>query len=437
VPGATPLPRRPFTLVLGSPAELLASPGCPVCRYVAEADEQYLAWFALEGHADSAGVTRLCASLGMCPRHTRTLMSQPGAPIRLTAVYVYVIREARRHLSTGKMRLEPCPMCEHSEASAGRALDILLDGLTEAPVRNRYLELGGLCVPHLRAAAMRGRRQVVTWLVRAARDSAGASAPSLAQLAGGPDRDAEVRALLRVRLPSAGSDPLGACPVCFATARREHDELARLGSPGRLPHLAGTGQLPDGFRLCGWHLRDAVLAGANPALVTSAGQAARAALERLPSRWPAWMRTRGGQQAAEACLVCTAREQAAGHELVQCRAILRELPTGQAGGVALCVRDVLRLRAADAAAGQVAAGLAARRADTLLGELNEAFLASTWAHRREPRGPETTAWKGAVGFLDGQVFGGCPPPDLRGPGSLYLIDQAGPASAGRGDSDGS
>lgn len=407
MPGATPLPPAPSRLVLGSPEELLAGPGCPVCRYVAGAEERYLAWFALEGHADSAGVTRLCASLGMCPRHSRALISQPGAPIRLTAVYVYVIRAARRHLGAGRVRLELCPMCDHSEAAAGRALDILLDGLTEGLVRDRYLELGGLCVPHLRAAAQRGRRRVVTWLVRAAKLTAAASPPNLTQLAGGPDRDAKARKALRARLPAAGSDPPGACPVCLAAARREHDELVLLAGPG----VGSMRQLAADFRLCGRHLRDAVLAGGSPDPVLPTWSADCAALDRLLSRWPAWIRTRGGQQAAGTCLVCVALEQAAWHELARCRAILRDLPSSQAGGVALCVRDVLRLRAADAAAGQMASGLAARRADTLLGELNEAFLASTWTHRREPGGPDTTAWQRAASFLDGRVFGGCPPPD--------------------------
>jgi hypothetical protein len=45
----------------------------------------------------------------------------------------------------------------------------------------------------------------------------------------------------------------------------------------------------------------------------------------------------------------------------------------------------------------------------LIAALNEAFSKNTWARRRETRGPEMTAWRRAAAFLDGSVFGGCPP----------------------------
>jgi hypothetical protein len=84
MPAATPIPRGPTVLTLYTAADLLTGPGCPVCRYADEAADQYLAWFALEAHADARTITRLCSSLGMCPRHTRGLLSQPGAASRLT-----------------------------------------------------------------------------------------------------------------------------------------------------------------------------------------------------------------------------------------------------------------------------------------------------------------------------------------------------------------
>lgn len=78
MPAATPVPRGPSVLALGRTAELLARPGCPVCRCTAEAGDRYLAWFAAEAHADPVAITRLCAFLGMCAGHTRSLMRQPG-----------------------------------------------------------------------------------------------------------------------------------------------------------------------------------------------------------------------------------------------------------------------------------------------------------------------------------------------------------------------
>jgi hypothetical protein len=151
MPAATPVPRGPSVLTLYTAADLLTGPGCPVCRYAGEAAGRYLEWFALEGHADVVTITRLCSSLGMCPRHTRGLMSQPGAASRLTTVYQDVMRAARHRLDGRAAHLGTCPGCEHDDGAVGRALDTLLEGLAAGSARDRYRELGGLCVPHLRA----------------------------------------------------------------------------------------------------------------------------------------------------------------------------------------------------------------------------------------------------------------------------------------------
>ena len=109
MPSAAPVPRGPTVLTLYTAADLLTGPGCPVCRYADEAGDRYLAWFALEGHADAVTITRLCASLGMCPRHTRGLTSQSGAARRLTAVYRYVVAAARDRLSGRAASIGTCP----------------------------------------------------------------------------------------------------------------------------------------------------------------------------------------------------------------------------------------------------------------------------------------------------------------------------------------
>ena len=67
MPSAVPMPRGPTVLTLYSAADLLTRPGCPVCRYAAEAGDRYLARFALEAHADAVTITRLCSSLGCVP----------------------------------------------------------------------------------------------------------------------------------------------------------------------------------------------------------------------------------------------------------------------------------------------------------------------------------------------------------------------------------
>jgi hypothetical protein len=174
-------------LTLYHAEDLLTAAGCPACRYVAEASDRYLAWFALEGHGDAVTITRLCASLGMCPQHTRGLMRQPGAAIRLTAVYRYLLQSARAQLTGRAASLAPCPACARETAARDRALDTLVTGLGGDEIRGLYRELGGLCVPHVRAAAgLRARRQVIGWLTESMIFRLAGEPPSLAVLAGWP-----------------------------------------------------------------------------------------------------------------------------------------------------------------------------------------------------------------------------------------------------------
>jgi hypothetical protein len=407
-------------LALGTAAGLLTRPGCPVCHYAAEASDRYLAWFAAEAHADPVTITRLCGSLGMCARHTRLLMSQPGAAGRLTAVYRYLLQAAREQLAGPRgQRLAPCPACEHDGAAAGRALDTLLDGLSEAGVRERYLELGGLCWPHVRDAANgRGHRQAAAWAARVLAASTAGHRTSLEVLAGGPDYDADGRARLRAALPSGGPLPPGTCRQCLMGGHAELAGLARAaGATGRQECC-----------LCSRHLRDvALMRGADAADVlgwqAECQAVVLARLAQAPARSggnPAWwLRARRPPAAGEPCLVCLARERAVRWEPRQRRAGTRDAQPGHEGVVPLdgelrgrelpCVRHVLALRAADPAAGQLAAAGAARHADALIDELTEAFQKGTWAFRHESRGPEMTAWRRAAAFLDGGVFGGGPP----------------------------
>jgi hypothetical protein len=417
VPAAAPLSRGPSVLTLYSAADLLTGPGCPVCRYAGEAGDRYLAWFALAAHAEAVTITRLCASLGMCPRHTRRLMGQPGANIRLTAVYRYVIEAARDRLTGRAVRLAACPACEHDDAAAGRALDTLLDGLADGSVRDRYRELGGLCVPHLRAAASaRGRRRVVIWLAGTMMATLSARPPGLEWLAGQMDDDAEVRAVLRQAIPATVRPGSDVCMACLAAARAERDHLAQVSRAG-----GGLGQGTAGLLLCAGHLRDAAgLAGRGGVLSLLAWQADchAASLSRMsapPPRWTAgipasWLQAARRRAASpDDCAVCQAREDAGRRAVDGFPEVLRGSPLAHDRRALLCVRHLLGLRAADPWAGQVTARGAVERADVLIAELTEAFRKDTWAHRHEARGPEMTAWRRAAAFLDGSVFCGCPP----------------------------
>jgi hypothetical protein len=408
VPAATPIPRGPTVLTLYSAADLLTGPGCPVCRYADEASDRYLAWFALEGHADAATVTRLCMSLGMCARHTRGLMSQPGAARRLTAVYRYLIREARDRLTGRAARPGSCPACEHDDGAADRALDTLLEGLADDLVRDRCRELGGLCIPHVRAASARGDHRTVAWLAQMMTASASARPARPGWLAG-TDHDADTRAVLRGALPATALPHSGACAACLAAARSEASHLVQIA-------CSSDQERPDPqLPLCAGHLSDLiVLAGPREAgslLVWQAGSLAAALTRPAPRRRPdGWLRSRRRHAPGPgACPVCLASEAAARGAVDDLGATLRSAHPVPGRLVPLCVRHLLGLRAADPWAGHMTASGAIERADRLIAELDQAFTNGTWAHRHQPRGPEMTAWRRAAAFLDGGVFCGCPP----------------------------
>ena len=394
MPAATPLPRGPSVLTLYSAADLLTAPGCPVCRYAGEASDRYLHWFALEGHADPGTITRLCASLGMCAAHTRCLMSQPGSPIRLTAVYRYVVTAARDQVAGRAQPPAACPGCEHDGAATRRALDTLLEDLTDAAVLNRCRDLGGLCLPHLAAAAAAARPGRVAPLAETLRDTITARGSRCDWLTG-IDRDAETRAALRGAFPPAGSPCQAACWPCLAAAQAERDTLARL------PGLASDGPDPA-LALCASHLADAAAAAGDAGIrALLAWQA-----ECLTSRRPAgrsWRQRAAGRR-RNLCGICSAGQKAAQRALTS----VRTWPYVGTDAIAVCVRHYLVLRAADPRSVVDLAGDTIGRADQLAAELADAFDRTAWAHSHGVRAPQSTAWQRTAAFLDGSVFGGGP-----------------------------
>lgn len=395
MPAATPLPRGPSVLTLYSAADLLTAPGCPVCRYAAEASDRYLHWFALEGHSQPATITSLRASLGMCPAHTRRLMNQPGAPVRLTAVYRYVVTAAGDRLAGRDARQAACPGCEHDGAAAGRALDTLTEDLSDPPVLDRLRELGGLCLPHLAAASSTGRPRLVAPLVQTMQAAIAACGTRCDWLAG-TDPDAGNRAALRAAVPSGRPPGPVACWPCLTGALAERDALARqLGQAGGGPDPA--------LALCPGHLADASAAAGGRGVRPLLAWQAQCLTLRMHAGSARWMRLRRlGGGLPDECAVCHARQTAARRALTG--------PPGEshdpAATAALCIRHHLALRAADPRGARQLARRAIEQADQLAAELADAFDRSARARSHGAPAPGSTAWQRAAAFLDGSVFGG-------------------------------
>jgi hypothetical protein len=403
VPAATPLPRGPSVLTLYSAEDLLTGPGCPVCRYTSEASDRYLGWFALEGHAQPETITTLCGSLGMCADHTRRIMGQPGASIRLTAVYRYVMSAARDRMAGSSAPVAACPACLHDDAAAGRALETLLDGLADGDVMRRCRDLGGVCIPHLAAADGRRQWRVNAWLTETLHETLAAGTARLGWLTA-TGHDAEKRAALRHALPSTGSPAPGVCAACLAAAQAERVSLARLPDLAR----AGTDAVPA-LSLCARHLADgavaATKAGGLGALLSwqAACLEARQRAKR-PAALARSLRPRRPGRSGD-CFVCRSWTDAVQHGLDRARRTAR-MSSQRYDRQTLCVRHHLALREVDKQAGVMLAAAAVASADQLICELAQARDMTNWARANGAHPPESTAWQRAAAFLDGSVLGG-------------------------------
>ena len=339
-------------------------------------------------------------------------MSQPGAAHRLTAVYRYVVEEARDRLSGRAASIDACPACEHDHGAVGRALDTLLDDLTDESVRERYRELGGLCIPHLATAAARADQRAVAWLSDTMMAAVTARPADPGRLAG-TDYDVDARAVLRRAAAATARPGPGSCIACLSAARSQNDHLTWIVRTG------GRSQPDRLLVLCAAHLGD-VVAGAGrrdaPSLLAWQASCLDAAVSHGAASPPrrklaapaSWVRPRR-PDSADRCPACLVGQDAAQRAVDDLRASLRASHPAPCHQAPLCVRHLLGLQAADPWSGYVTAHGAIQRAEMLLAELNEAFGKNTWARRHETRGPEMTAWRRAAAFLDGSVFCGCPP----------------------------
>jgi hypothetical protein len=391
MPSATPLPSGPSHLALFGAGDLLRPDGCPVCRYVIDAGDRFLAWFALEAHADPDMITHMCRSLGFCAVHTGGMLTQPGADGRMTALYTYLLRAAARYLADGTSPTAPCLGCTRDREATERALDTLLAGLQEPDTRDRYRAAHGLCLPHLRAAAPRAGRRLTVWLAQDTLARLSAGPPGLALLAGDP-----------APLPPVRS---GICRACVMAYRPERDAPGNPGSPS-----AGAVRGSPSAGLCPAHLREAcagpgavrllaaererALAWLAAAVSPPRGFAGLAATASAPG---ALARRAGrGRRRPDDCPVC----RSAGTPGDQA---VRALHVAPGQPPQLCLRHVIALRDQDPRGAAPIAASAAGRTLALLAELEEAARKRSWQHRHEPRGPEMTAWRRAASLVDGRV----------------------------------
>jgi hypothetical protein len=418
---------------------LLAERGCPVCRYVEEAERSFYSWFEIESFTAVEVRAGLRAGMGMCTAHTRRLIDE----ISEDHIMVTVVREAvagARHCLGDGVSPGPCPACDAATFAAERAIHLLLNWLLD-PVNARvYAEHPGMCLSHLIQAAPAAEPVTLKLLAERLHESLGEADPgALMELLAGVDRDAALRCRWRHELPAdrsaqstvgglCGRLAIEACPVCLSTGWIERRYLRWFVERSR-EHDPSISSDPG--ELCSAHLSDVALT--EQAAAADAAQRKQAArrgglqrlldsLSELPpprrrsrrARLDDLTRLRAQLVSEPYCPACHARSEIDRSQLSLLVASLTLSPVRErySHSHGLCVHHAMKVTD-----GEVARRVK-RHCDARLSvlgwELEEAARKSAWARRHEPAGPERHAWLRAIAQVDGRVFeGGAAPMQSR------------------------
>jgi hypothetical protein len=412
--------------------------GCPVCREVADSGHRWFGWFVADAHAARGMQNALSLSAGLCPRHSRRLLREPGATEDMPGLWPLLARAGLRALEVQRPLAE-CPACVVEARARQRALTLVRRALADVELADHYVTVGGACLPHAHALIAAANEQERPALLASLSRRLGEQAT--VESLGAVDPDAIDRARLRQLLPSPdelgfgfGATTLGhararwridSCSACLAAGLRERRYLEWLSEQLREdPRMLDK----EPFRLCPRHLHD---------LHETDSPAAESALEHRASEWrgrleafaseprPREPRDRLRLRRHDAapldvqlralvreptCGACTAETVATRRELELLIAAseTESAKRGLADGHGLCVRHCLALEDPD----DWLAGVTRARLCVLAWEADEARRKRSWSYRYEPVGPEHDVHVRVLAQLDGRTFLGGPVGEL-------------------------
>lgn len=412
-------------LVRSHEEAFLDPPGCPVCEYCVEAEEQFFRWFEIESFADPQMHVRLRRSVGFCPRHERRALR-----VRQLAPISAIVRGALEQLGSAPPERGECPACASVRQAREQSEGMLHTVLGSRELSARYAERDiGACVPHVAPTIAKGDSGMARALAERLRRDL--TIRGAFEFVAGRDRDAPARAAARSALPralladaptSAESEratwQLEACPVCHAGGRaerryldwRRHEERADAFELHQDPGL-----------LCAEHVHDlaAVDAEAGERAATRVRARWLHEVSGLLKRWPpaasqarTLLRRRRhvprARFAIPFCPACRARDDAEERHLDLLLRLLAQRPHAEAYEAThgVCVRHAM-LAGDSAAAARVRRALGARLA-VVDWEIAEAARKKGWDARHERPGPEQTARLRLAALLDGATFLGGP-----------------------------
>jgi hypothetical protein len=207
-------------------AEILAEPGCPVCRYRNRSARRFIAAILAESVNDRGFRRDLDRARGFCPAHTHDVLAadrrESGGTVAAAILFGAVAKVREEELAAalaqrGRTRSNrlaaagrpaECPACAESAAAEGHAVARLVDRTSDAGW-SEALGAAEVCFDHLLDLAMAGAA-VTSWAQVEERQRA---------------RIAELRERLRLYAYHSSHDRRH---LLTAEERRSADEAARL-----------------------------------------------------------------------------------------------------------------------------------------------------------------------------------------------------------------
>jgi hypothetical protein len=433
--------------------QLLLHPGCPACRFCDHKDAKFFDWFEIEKYGQQPMVKAMRASLGMCPAHTRQLVTNRSSWL-LTTVYGYVVSAA---VSRTDWTRATCPACADARWALQHVLGLIVPQIREPAVRKAYAQTGGFCLPHALAAIRSASIEEAVVIARTLLGQLeGAAVDDGVALVAGSDTDSALRHVHRqpvLETAEPGASTLGAladrlageaCPICNHACQTEHRYLEWLLSESLRHDTDGPAEARG---LCPSHVHDLTCLSVDAGIKAVGLQAASAAagirrlleeVEGLPpcdpvGRLQLAARAFGApgsaskrpRRALAVGLASRKQSYAAAREIFVrrqpcpvCQVVVEtERRSGDLLRIALLDADVSdRYRRCHGVCVHHAATIAGLAESapvrerlharlSLLGwELDEGVRKSAWQWRFEPPGPEADAWRRAITQLDGRAF---------------------------------
>ncbi|MFT9821174.1 hypothetical protein [Lysinibacillus sp. NPDC056185] len=415
---------------------LLRGGRCAVCRERDESATRWLSYFVTESHTEEGTCTRVQASVGLCPAHTRRLLADASAPWLMPQLLDLALTGGTQLLGTPDTRRTRCPCCAAGDDATQRAMETLLRAFDHPPVREAVQD-GAVCLPHLAVLATRVPHAYGFELAGSASAALDGERRETAWLAG-TDEDACVRAMFHRRIDPLLLDEerhrqrsatsrwkadvgMDCCPLCLA----EHRAARRLLTWTATATGRG-GPAHEESVLCARHLHDLTAIG---------GPNVQAVLSENRSQWDARLNRfrrllgegRKGHAHTGPCLLSEPRCRACDEEREAVRRQAALLTAqlhdpvhareyGHAHGI--CLRHALDWQGPQPPPVQE---VSAARLALLRWEIDEALRKQDWHTRHEVKGGETSVSVRAPTLLDGRIYAGLPAPTEDVPATTTCV----------------